>query len=224
MRALVVITLLFQWLHACVLGAILAQEGNGNITGYGGTLYTAHKYRPICGLLAKGRFDQDFDILTNCQPAMNQYHKTSDTFSLYSLTGLRLSDTLPIGADTDLCMCFSLADLDGKQSDICIYVLQDGTTSDYIDNQLAVYWGTGFAIGSFKFGRKNLPACFDINYDEVVASIDAAGDATHVQVEPSQTSTVSTTASPSSSETTRSQTTSSSQDDSSNATPNTSVS
>jgi hypothetical protein len=220
MRALVLTTLLFHWLHTCVLAAILVPEGDGQIQGYGGTIYTAHKYRPICGLLAKGRFSEDFDILTNCQPAMNQYRQTSDTFSLYSLTGVRLSDTLPIGTDTDLCMCFSLADLDGKQSNICIYVLKDGTTSDYIDNGLVVGWGTSFAIGSFKFGNKALPACFDINYDEVVASIDAAGDATHVQVEPSQTSTVS----PSSSESTSSQTRSLSQDDSSNATPNTSVS
>jgi hypothetical protein len=195
MRVLV-LTLILFWLQLCVRAARLAMEGNGNITGYGGTIYTAHKYRPICGLLAKGRFREDFDILTTCQPAMKQYRETNDTFSLYGLTGIRLSDTAPIGRDEELCMCFSLADIDGVQSNMCIYVLGDGTTSDYIDSGLYIGWGTSFAVGSFKFGNKALPACYDISYDEVVASIDAAGDATRVQVQPpprTSTTAVSTT-------------------------------
>ncbi|CAG8656087.1 7353_t:CDS:2, partial [Acaulospora colombiana] len=165
-------------------------EGDGEIQGYPGTRYTAHNYRPICGLMATEQFNQTFYIKEDCEAAIHQFRGTDDTFALYDRSGVRKSDTFPIARDDDVCMCYALADLDGRKASWCILVLKDGTTSDYMDNSLFVWAGYPFAIGSFQLATKALPHCFDIDTAEVISSLDAAGDATHLQVEPATSTTV----------------------------------
>jgi hypothetical protein len=101
-------------------------------------------------------------------------------------------------------MCFSLSDLDGDEANFCIYVDREGKTIER-DN------GMWYALGSYNLGSKALPACFEMDTEQVMGSIDAAGDATRVQVQPSptaSTSTVSTSSNSSSSQSTNIQTTS----------------
>jgi hypothetical protein len=194
---LYLISLLFLLLYKdanSVHAASLAVEGEGAIPGYPSTIYIAHNYRPICGTLAVGSYNGDLNVGEACLPAVGQYRLTNDTFSLYTVTGIRLSDTQPIGIDTDLCMCFSLADINNRKADLCVYVSKDGATSDiqHMFDQIA------YATSNYKLGRKALPGCFDIDTSSVISSLDAAGDATHVQVLPTPTSTSHTSTTPAS--------------------------
>jgi hypothetical protein len=181
--------LLLSNLFISVRAADLVIEGQGTLVGYPGTIYVAHKYRPICGTLAVGSYNGDHNIGESCRPALSQYRLTEDTFSLYALTGVRLSDTESIGSGTELCMCFSLADINSRKADMCIYVNEEGATSDPWYNIDGVF----YSVGNYRLGRKALPGCFDINTEEVISSLDAAGDATHVQVLPTSTSSTTPT-------------------------------
>jgi hypothetical protein len=169
-------------LDALVYAAQLTDEGEGEITGYPGTSYIAHNYRPICGLLAESQLDDPLSIGEGeCDAAMSQFQDIGDTFALYDpISGERQSDSLSIAADVDLCMCFALSDVNERQADICILVLSDGTTRDVDggDGESAV------VVGRYQLGFKSLSHCDDVDVETIISSIDAAGDATHVQVEP----------------------------------------
>jgi hypothetical protein len=170
---------LFCEVNLLALAANLTIEGDGGtITGFLETNYTAHFYRPICGQLAPSQFNESLNVLDTCQDAMEDYKNTTDTFALYNLTGGRQPDTLPIAVDTDLCMCFSLADLNSRSADFCILVNKNGTTTDYIDDNLQAQYDHPFAVGSFELGNKTLPHCSDINVTEVISSLDAAANTT----------------------------------------------
>jgi hypothetical protein len=185
MHLLDLLFLLSYRITISVRAANLTIEGEGGIQGYPSTIYLAHEYRPICGTLAVGSYNGDLNVGETCLPAMSQYQLTNDTFSLYTFTGIRLSDMQPIGNTTALCMCFSLADLNNRKADLCVYVSKDGTTSDiqHMFDQIA------YATSNYKLGRKSLPGCFDIDTPLVMSSLDAAGNATHVQVLPTHTTT-----------------------------------
>ncbi|PVF93381.1 hypothetical protein CPB86DRAFT_790163 [Serendipita vermifera] len=187
--------LLVYGLHISVVRAgQLAKEGQGSLIGYPGTIYTAHKYRPICGTLSHSAYKGEYDMGEACRSAIYQYRLSNDTWSVYDTLGVRLSDTTPLGAGAALCMCFSLFDLDTTSANMCIYVTDEGTTTETVP-----FLGVPIAVGSYRLGNKALPACFEVDSEAVISSLDAAGDATRVQIQPSPTtsahltSTVSTT-------------------------------
>jgi hypothetical protein len=176
-------------LDALVYAAQLTDEGEGEITGYPGTSYIAHNYRPICGLLAESQPDDTISIGEGgggggeCDVAMSQFQDIGDTFALYDpVSGERQSDSFAIAADVDLCMCFALSDVNERQADICILMLSDGTTRD--ENGGDGEGESGIAVGRYQLGFKSLSHCEDVDVEAIISSIDAAGDVTHVQVEP----------------------------------------
>jgi hypothetical protein len=162
--SLLLFFLLSYWIPTFVRAGRLVAEGEGTITGYVGTIYIAQNYRPICGTLASGQTNAEWNNTPTCRPAMHAYRDITDTFGLYTLTGIRLSDTVAFDSNTELCMCFSLPDLDGKQADICVYVTGEGVTQEQFAD------GRMVAISSFWYGSKALPNCYEINTSSVDAT------------------------------------------------------
>ncbi|PVF93383.1 hypothetical protein CPB86DRAFT_790165 [Serendipita vermifera] len=166
-----------------VLAAQLSRTGDNSIYGYRGTTYTAHDYRPICGTLSPDQFEEALSVHDACLAPITAFSSSTDTFALYTPSGIRQSDTAAIARGTDYCMCYALGTVTGnKQANFCILVDKDGQTTDVNSNTLSVAYGRGFAEGNFQAGEKALPQCFEIDIAAVTASIDAAGTQTHVQV------------------------------------------
>lgn len=168
------ISTLYIAVHAA--NETLVMNGEGSITqGYPETIYTAHKYRPICGTLALSQPEDRITVGDTCSNAMLLYRGTTDTFALYTQSGVRQSDSAPIGQGSELCMCYSLGNIvNGKQGSFCVLVHGEGTVERV--------FGFLYVTGIFEMGNKALPQCFDINVASVTSSIDAAGSATHIQV------------------------------------------
>ena len=61
----------------------MVQEGLGGIVGYGGLIYRAVDYVPVCGVLGSQR--DDVDEGTDCQPAIGEYQNTTDVTAMYML-------------------------------------------------------------------------------------------------------------------------------------------
>ena len=143
-------------------------DGVAKLPGYHThSLYTAYYYRPLCGSLDPGVGDRPYSG-TYCAPAMIPYTQTSDTFAIYDIVGVRQSDTFAIGSGTDVCMCFSLSETTGKQSDYCVLVDANGQGNvDY---------------GQYSRGSKALPQCSAIDVASVTASLGTLGTQTHAQI------------------------------------------
>jgi hypothetical protein len=168
---------------SAVRAAQLTSDGETEIFGYRGSIYTAHHYRPICGSLSPDQFTESLSVHDACLAPITAFANTPDTFALYTTSGIRQSDSATIARGTEYCMCYALGTTTGSQKgNFCIKLDEDGKTTDVQSNTLSVAYGRGFAEGNFATGDKALPQCFEIDLAAVTSSIDAAGTATHVQV------------------------------------------
>ena len=142
----------------------LPRNGIGQPEGYGGTVYQAFDFVPVCGTLDNS-LTQSFSITSDCDPAMSVYNGTKETFSFFDLTGVRLSATP--GSGTPGCMCFSLSSLSGEDGDLCIWIDGSGAASVYWNLDLGYIDASTFHAN----GQKALPQCKDVNITAISLSL-----------------------------------------------------
>ena len=158
----------FSFVTLSTVALPFTSDGVAKLPGYHThSLYTAYHYRPLCGTLDPGVGDKPYSG-TYCALAMLPYRQTSDTFAIYDIVGVRQSDTFTIASGTDVCMCFSLSETTGKQSDYCVLVDANGQGNvDY---------------GQYMRGSKALPQCSAIDVSSVTASLGNLGTQTRAQI------------------------------------------
>lgn len=130
--------------------------------GYGVTSFQLIDYRPYCGLLDATMGDGPWTVGPQCTSAMAQYRNTTDTYGLYLCQGETETPFVPVesGATTlgrgmAFCLCFSLGDIKGLQSDICLFVPPDGSTPEQ------EVWNARYPLGAYARGTKALPKCYE---------------------------------------------------------------
>jgi hypothetical protein len=162
------LSVVFSLVTPSTVALSFTRDGVAKLPGYHThSLYTAYHYRPLCGSLDPDIGDRPYSN-TYCAPAMLPYRQTPDTFAIYDVVGVRQPDTFAIGSGTDICMCFSLSETTGKQSDYCVLVDANGQGDvDY---------------GQYMRGSKALPQCSAIDVSSVTASLGNLGTQTHAQI------------------------------------------
>ncbi|KIM47036.1 hypothetical protein M413DRAFT_23327 [Hebeloma cylindrosporum] len=168
LRIYLLLSAVFSLVTISAVALPFTSDGVAKLPGYHThSLYTAYHYRPLCGSLDPGVGDKPYSG-TYCAPAMLPYRQTSDTFAIYDVVGVRQSDTFAIGSGTDVCMCFSLSETTGKQSDYCVLV--DANGQGNVDH------------GQYMRGTKSLPQCSAIDVASVTASLGNLGTQTRAQI------------------------------------------
>ncbi|KAG8824969.1 hypothetical protein FRC17_008905 [Serendipita sp. 399] len=124
-----------------------------NIPGYGGLIYQAIRWEPLCGTL--GGLPLDLNLGSSCIQALYGYSNITDnSIAYFDTSGIRY-EKAGIGLGKALCMCFAMSDLGGKATDICWYFDEIGQY---------VRWVNSEPQGSYRPGAaKSLKRCADVD-------------------------------------------------------------